>query len=121
MTMQVGTGAYTYTWIDNWARIPQTDTGRMNGRTHGVVVTRARTIVVFHQADPAVLVFAADGTLQQSWGHDYAGAHGMTLVEEGGTEYLWLTDVQSSTVVKTTLDGQVVQSLQMSSHPADDT
>ena len=81
--MQVGTGAYTYTWIDNWARIPETESGKRNGRTHAVVVTKAGTVVVFHQADPAVLVFAANGTLQQSWGHDYAGAHGMTLVEEG--------------------------------------
>ncbi len=115
--MQVGTGAYTYRWIDNWARTPETESSRTNGRTHGVVVTKAGDVVVFHQADPAVLIFAADGTLQDAWGHGFLSAHGMTLVEEDGTEYLWLTDENSAAVVKTTLDGAIVQSLQKPSHP----
>ncbi len=110
--MQVGTGNYTYEWIDKWTSIPDTESGRANGRTHGVVVTKSGQIIVFHQANPAVLIFNADGTLAHSWGENFSGAHGLTLVNEGDKDYLWLTDQVSSEVVKTTLDGQAVLRLQ---------
>src|SRR5689334_25342769 len=112
ITLQVSTGAYTYDWIDNWVRIPDTETGRASGRTHAVVVTQAGHIIVFHQANPAVLIFNADGQLQHSWGDRFLGAHGMTLVNEGGTEYLWLTDQRTSDVANNMLDGQSVLHLQ---------
>jgi DNA-binding beta-propeller fold protein YncE len=110
--LQVSTGPYTYDWIDDWIRIPDTETGRANGRTHGVVVTQAGQIIVFHQANPAVLIFNADGQIQHSWGDNFLGAHGMTLVNEGGIEYLWLTDQRTSEVAKTTLDGQPILNIQ---------
>ena len=109
--MQIGNGKYTYEWVDNWARIPDTESGRQNGRTHGIVVTEAGRVIVFHQASPAVLVFDADGTLLDSWGDSFTGAHGMTLVKEGDQEFLWLTDQDSQAVVKVTLSGEVVMSI----------
>jgi len=72
--------AYIYEWIDNWVRIPDTETGRANGRTHGVVVNQAGQVIVFHQANPAVLIFDDDGQLQSTWGERFGGTHGMTLV-----------------------------------------
>ena len=114
--MRIGHGEFTYEWIDNWARIPQTPSGSENGRTHGVVVAKSGDVYVFNQADPGVLVFAQDGKLKSSWGDRFAGAHGMTLVEEGGTEHLWLADQTSKEVVKTTLDGKTVQTLPQPPH-----
>lgn len=116
--MQIGTGEHTYEWIGEWARIPDTETGRSNGRTHAVVVAADGRILVFHQANPALLIFAPDGTLLGTWGDRFLGAHGMTLVEEGGTEYLWLTDQYSGEVAKTTLDGRTVQTIQRPELPA---
>ena len=110
--MQLGDGSFRYEWIDNWARIPQTASGQANGRTHGVVVTQAGNVMVFNQADPAVLTFDADGKLIDSWGDRFAGAHGMTLVQEDGCECLWLTDQGTCEVVKTTLDGQTVMNIE---------
>jgi peptidylamidoglycolate lyase len=81
-----------------------------------VVVTEGGNIVVFHQAKPAVLVFDADGKLLSAWGDNFSGSHGMTLVKEGAVEYLWLTDQYSAEVVKTTLDGRVVMTLQKPDH-----
>lgn len=112
--MLTGRGDFTYQWIDNWAVIPGRD-GHDNGRTHGVVVSKSGDVLVFHQADPAVLVFDDAGKLKSSWGA-YPGAHGMALVEEGGDEYLWLTDQNSAQVVKTTLGGNVVQSIDKPPH-----
>ena len=113
----IETDTAEYRWIEDWGNIPDTPQGASNGRTHGVVASKSGNILVFHQASPAVLTYAPDGTLLGAWG-DYPGAHGMTLVEENGTEYLWLTDQDSHEVVKTTLSGDVVQSLKPPAHPA---
>lgn len=108
----IGTGDQVYTWIDDWARIPDTDSGKANGRTHGVQYSRGRDhLFVFNQADPAVLELDQDGVVVNTWGDRFPGAHGMTLVGEGGDEFLWLTDQGSAEVVKTTLDGETVQTI----------
>jgi DNA-binding beta-propeller fold protein YncE len=109
--MRVGSGEHTFEWIDNWASIPDTPEGRVDGRTHGIVVARDGRVIVFHVGNPAVLVFDARGSLLDSWGNRFPGAHGLTLVEEKGTEYLWLTDFKTGEVVKTTLHGETVLSL----------
>ena len=115
--MKISAGDFTYEWIDNWARIPDTESGRKNGRTHGVQVTSSGEIVVFNQASPGVLFFDMNGTLLRSWGDRFLGAHGLTLVTEGGVDYLWLTDQDSKEVVKTTLDGVAVQNIVQPDHP----
>ena len=86
----VGEGNYRYQWINRWAVIPDTPGGRTNGRTHGVVVSKNGTVLVFHQVNPALLVYDQSGKLLDSWGDRFAGAHGMTIVEEGNEEFLWL-------------------------------
>ena len=115
--IKLGSGEYTYIWRDNWARIPATPSGRENGRTHGVAVSREGFVIVFNQADPAVLFFDPEGKLAKSWGAEFPGAHGLTIVEEGGEEYLWLTDHDTKEVVKTTLDGRRVLNLERPDHP----
>lgn len=57
-----------------------------------------------------MLVYDPQGTLIDSWG-GYPGAHGLTLVEEGNEEFLWLTDEHKGVVEKTALDGTVRQSI----------
>jgi DNA-binding beta-propeller fold protein YncE len=109
--MRIGSGEHRYDWVDNWAVIPDSAEGRANGRTHGIVVARDGSVIVFHVGNPAVLVFDAAGTLIDAWGDRFPGAHGLTLVTEGDAEYLWLTDYVTGEVVKTTLTGETVLSL----------
>lgn len=116
--MRIGEGAYTYEWIERWASIPDTPSGRANGRTHGVAVAADGSVVVFNQASPAVLRFDPDGTLMGAWGDRFPGAHGLTLVHEDGEDYLWLTDEHTGEVVKTTLDGRTVQQIERPDLPA---
>lgn len=108
--MNIGSGEHTYEWIDNWATIPETPSGKANGRTHGVCVSDTGLIYVFNQASPSVLAFDPSGALKQQWGA-HEGAHGMTLVREGDDEFFWLTDQNARTVEKSTLDGEVVQTI----------
>lgn len=111
--MNIETPIGTYRWIEDWVTVPSSD----NGRTHGIAVTKDGRVIVFHQASPGVLIYSAQGELQDSWG-DFPGAHGLTLVEENGTEYLWLTDEKTKQVVKTTLAGEMVQSIEPPKHHA---
>jgi hypothetical protein len=97
----------TYRWHENVVSIPSNATRHQNGRTHGVAVGRNGHFYIFHQAVPSMLVYSVDGVLLNSWG-DYPGAHGLTLVEEKGVEYLWLTDQERAVVEKTTTDGEIV-------------
>src|SRR5690606_10100114 len=109
--MIIGEKNFQYKWIENWAKIPDTQSGRENGRTHGVVVLKNGNVVVFNQADPAILIFNKDGKLISSWGYRFGGAHGLTVTEENGEEFLWLTDQYSGEVIKTTINGEIKLSI----------
>ena len=110
--MIIGSGEHKYEWNDNWARLPETQGGRRDKAHHGVVVTEAGEIMIFYEDGPSVLTLDKNGNVQRSWDSSLTNAHGMALVKEGESEYLWLADNKSGQVVKTTLDGQTVMSLQ---------
>lgn len=109
--MEVGEAPYRYEWIDHWAKLPDNASSQNNGRTHGVEVLPDGRIVVFCQADPAVLIFNTEGELLNSFGHSYIGAHGLSLIEEDGQTRMWVTDQEQSTVEKLSLEGEVLQRL----------
>lgn len=129
--MRVGTGRHTYEWIDNWAKVPDSESARAGWAHTGVVVTESGDILTYHQGDPTVLVFDKDGNLQRSFDTEVAEGHGMTLVRENGSEYLWVADPgakrdpnaayeyepivkrdRKGQAVKMTLDGQTLLTLQ---------
>ncbi len=109
--MPIDTTTRTYRWCDWTPRLPAPRRGTANARTHGVAVANDGRVVVFRQADPAVLVLGPDGTPLNAWGDRFLGAHGLTLVQEGEDEALWLTDQDSGEVAKTTLDGETLLQL----------
>ena len=127
--MRIGEGPNTYEWVDRWAKIPQTEAARSGWAHHGVVVTKSGDIVTFHPGDSTVLILNRDGAVTKTWDLPVADAHGITLVEEDGNEYLWIADngrkrqaqlaygyppgsgPYSGQVLKTTLDGQIKTTL----------
>lgn len=116
--MKVGQGEFTFEWIENWAKIPDTESARTNGRTHGVVALDGGDVMIFSQAQPAVLRFDSNGKLKNAWGDRFGGAHGMSLAFDGQTPVLWLTDQDSAEVVKTSIDGRTILNLQRPPIPA---
>ena len=48
------------------------------------------------------------GRLVHNWGSTFPGAHGLSLVTEGDREVLFITDLATHRVAKTTLDGQLL-------------
>ena len=104
--MQLGTGSYTFDWVNDWAKIPD---GVTYGCTHGVVTDKDDNVLIYNQSENAVLRFDREGNYLGAWGKQYAaGAHGMLLHVEGGTEYLYLVDYELQETHKTTLDGEVI-------------
>ena len=110
--MRVGRGKSSYDWTEKWAKIPDTDSARTGWAHHDMAVSASGDIIGFHQADPTMLVFDPQGNLKRAVEVDVANAHGMSLVDEGGTEYLWMTDNTTGKVVKATLEGETVMSIE---------
>jgi len=106
----LGSGAHTYELVEGWGQLPA---GKAYGYTHGLAEDSQGRIYVHNQSPDAVVVFDPDGKFITSWGEDFAaGAHGMQLRKEGNTEFLYLADIARHIVVKTTLDGDVVWTLE---------
>ena len=127
--MRVGQGANTYQWVEGWAKLPDTDSVRKGWAHHGVVVTESGDVVTFHPGDSTMLVLDNTGSVRRSWDLPVADAHGITLVKEGSTEYLWIADngrkrqphigyeyppstgPYTGQVIKTNLNGEIVATL----------
>ena len=110
MSTVMGSGEHTYEWVKDWGKLPD---GITYGYTHGVAEDSQGNVYVHNQSKDAMIVFDADGKFVKSWGEDFApGAHGLTLSKEGSDEFLYLADVSRLIVVKTTLDGEVVWTLE---------
>jgi hypothetical protein len=58
-----------------------------------------------------VLVYNKKGKLLDAWGTEYPGGHGLTLFDENGEEFLYICDNNRHQVIKTTLKGKVVMTL----------
>ncbi|MEM6646574.1 MAG: hypothetical protein AAF730_10010 [Bacteroidota bacterium] len=104
--LTIGAGEHTYAVNHGWAQVP---TGKAFGYTHGIVEDQAGRLYIANQSDDAIMVFEPDGAFVTSWGAAYkAGAHGLTISEEGGEEFLYLANTDLAEVVKTRLDGTEV-------------
>lgn len=57
-----------------------------------------------------ILVFDQNGKVLDAFGRMYPGAHGLTLHDENGEEFLYLTDYERNAVFKLNLKGDLIQS-----------
>jgi hypothetical protein len=90
--MRVGSGDHIYDWVENWPDAPESESARNGWSHHGIVVSETGDIYTGHQDDPIVQVFGGDGRFKRAWPSGCDDTHGLTLVKEGGTEYLWIAD-----------------------------
>ena len=123
----LGSGAHTYEAIHDWGTLPAHIKW---GNTHAVVEDAQGHIHVHHtvhatsQSPDTVVVFDRAGRFVRSWGAQFRGvAHGLQIRRERSSEFLYLTvnatnprlAVQPGTqaaVVKTTLTGEIVWTIQ---------
>lgn len=100
----LGQGAFRYRMVPNWG-VLGADTPVKD--CHGLVTDREGHIILLtnHPANN-VIVYDRAGRLVHKWGTTFPGAHGLSIVTERGREVLFITDLATHRVVKTTLDGR---------------
>jgi hypothetical protein len=77
---------------------------------HGIVRdSQGHLILLTDHVANNVIVYDKRGRLVSKWGTAFPGAHGLSIVHEGRREVLYITDLQTHKVVKTTVDGSVLE------------
>jgi hypothetical protein len=105
----LGTGAHTYEWIKDWAKLPE---GMRFGNTHGCIVTDSEGRVYVNTDRHGVIIFSPDGEYVNSFGKDFRnGAHGMAIAKEGDKEYLYLAHTSRHEALKMSLEGETIMIL----------
>ncbi len=69
---------------------------------------KGRILLLTNETKNNIIVFNKDGKVLESWGHEFPGAHGLTLHDENGSEFLYITDTAKNQVYKTDLAGKIL-------------
>ena len=113
MTVTLGSGAYSYRVVENWAKLPD---GWSFKEVGAVAVDAKDRVYVFNRGEHPMMVFDRDGNFLKSWGEGlFPRAHGLHI---GPDETLWCTDDGNHTVRHCTLDGKVLLELGIPGKPA---
>ncbi|NHF60987.1 twin-arginine translocation signal domain-containing protein [Flavobacteriaceae bacterium TP-CH-4] len=59
-----------------------------------------------------IIIYDQSGKVLDSWGTEFPGAHGLSIAGEGSDQFLFITDPDTHKVWKTTLDGQIIMTLE---------
>lgn len=73
--------------------------------------SKGRIVLLTNETKNNVIIYDKSGKLLETWGTNYPGAHGLTLVKENGEDFLLITDYERHQIIKTTIDGKVVYTL----------
>jgi len=125
--LRIDDGVTSYTWLEDWAKIPDSASARRGWAHHALATTRRGEIIAFHPGESRFLAFDAAGDLIRSWETGVCEAHGLALVQEGDAEYLWIADQGARRapeadyqyepapkgwqVIKESMDGRAIQRL----------
>jgi hypothetical protein len=102
-----GHNKMTYTLDTAWSKanaseLPVNDCHEM------VQDSQGRIILLTNETKNNILIYNKDGKVLDNWGHLFPGGHGLTLHNENGTEFLYITDTAKHQVYKTTMDGKIL-------------
>jgi peptidylamidoglycolate lyase len=106
----VGQGDFKYTVDKDWgvqdpSQFPVKDCHEM------VMDKKQRLIMTTTHPKNNILIYDRSGKILEAWGTEFPGAHGLTLVEEGAEEFLFITDPSSGKVCKTDLKGNILMTI----------
>ncbi|MCU0335287.1 MAG: 6-bladed beta-propeller [Chitinophagaceae bacterium] len=73
--------------------------------------SKGRILLLTNETKNNVLIYDKSGKLLSSWGTEYPGAHGLTLFDEGGEDVLFICDNNRHQVIKTSIDGRVLMTI----------
>lgn len=107
----VGHGDFKYHVDKEWGvqdsmKIPVKDCHEM------VQDAKGRLILLTNHTKNNILIYDRSGKVLDTWTLNAPGGHGLTITEEGGEEFLFITDSDMGKVYKTTLDGKTLMELE---------
>ena len=101
----VGSGKYTYTLTQDWAKLPPGETFAM---VSAVATDSQDRVYGFQRKDPPIVIFDRNGNFLSSWGNGaFDFAHGISI----SNDIVYLTDRNNSVCLMYTLDGKPIQML----------
>jgi hypothetical protein len=105
----LGHGDFKYKIDPSWGNLDPAKVPVVN--CHEMVMDRkGRMIMVTDEAKNNVIIYDQSGKLLDTWTLGLDRAHGLSIVDEGDAEYLWVVD-NGGRVVKTTLGGVIVSEI----------
>ncbi|MCF7567192.1 6-bladed beta-propeller [Sabulilitoribacter arenilitoris] len=106
----LGHGDFKYRLERKW--------GNLNPKNHPiknchemVMDKKGRLLMLTDHEKNNILIYEKSGNLLDSWTLNLPGAHGLTIHDEGDSEYLYITDSSLGKVLKCTLSGEVILTL----------
>ena len=102
----LGQGEFRYRQVKGWGQL---DSRTPVNHCHGLARDRAGHIILLtDDVTNNVIIYDTSGKLVHKWGTTFPGAHGLSLVNEGTREVLYITDLKTYRVTKTSLAGEVL-------------
>lgn len=103
----IGHNSHKYKVMAGWGIL---DAGKnpVNDCHEMVEDAKGRLIMLGNETKNNVLIYDKSGKLLETWGTSYPGGHGLTLLNEGGEQFLLLCDTDRHQVIKTDLKGKVI-------------
>ncbi len=109
----VGHGDFKYSVDKEWGKL-DASSYPVNDCHEMVMDRKHRFILLTNEPKNNILIYDKLGKLLETWTLNLAGAHGLTLHEENGEEFLYITDVILGEIYKTTITGRVLLTIK---HP----
>ncbi len=109
----IGHGEYKYRVNKTWGKLDPTQFP-VNDCNEMVIDSKNRLILLTNEPTNNVMIYDKSGKLIGNWTLQLPGAHGLTIHNENGEEFLYLTDYTLGEVYKTTLAGRVLLTIK---HP----
>jgi hypothetical protein len=101
----IGHNSHRYRVMEGWGVL---DAGKnpVNDCHEMVEDARGRLILLTNETRNNILIYDKSGKLLDTWGNSYPGGHGLSLSNEGGEQFLFITDTDRNQVIKTDLKGK---------------
>lgn len=106
----VGHGSHRYKIDLNWGLLNKNEYP-VNDCHEMVQDSQGRILLLTNHTKNNIIIYSKDGNLEETWGTDFPGAHGLTLKNEGGADLLYIADNNRNEVIKTSITGDILQVL----------
>ncbi len=103
----IGHNTHKYKVMAGWGIL---DAGKnpVNDCHEMVEDAKGRLIMLGNETKNNVLIYDKSGKLLETWGTNYIGGHGLTILTEGSEQFLLICDTDRHQVIKTDLAGKVI-------------